>query len=142
MRIIDNITETVRDDMEKSIIKGSRVSIAAACFSMYAYNELKKQLESVDELRFIFTSPTFVTEQAEAMIAKKESVFNANEIVAIASQFAGKGYLEYLVDDDAEKMYEQSDKSLTLDEFKERLISYNATALSMKALMPVVPHKE
>ena len=31
---------------------------------MYAYNELKKQLENVDELRFIFTSPTFVTEKA------------------------------------------------------------------------------
>ena len=65
MKIIDNITETVRDDMRESISKGSKVSIAAACFSIYAYNELKKQLESVDELRFIFTSPTFVTEQEE-----------------------------------------------------------------------------
>ena len=70
MKIIDNITETVRDDMEKTIEKGSRVSIAAACFSMYAYKELKKQLESVEELRFIFTSPTFVTERAEK--AKRE----------------------------------------------------------------------
>ena len=70
MKIIDNITETVRDDMKESIIKGSKVSIAAACFSMYAYNELKKQMESVDEFRFIFTSPTFVTERAEK--AKRE----------------------------------------------------------------------
>lgn len=70
MKIIDNITETVRDDMEQTMAKGSRVSIAAACFSMYAYKELKKQLESVDELRFIFTSPTFVTERAEK--AKRE----------------------------------------------------------------------
>ena len=38
-------------------------SIAAACFSIYAYQELKKQLEGIDELRFIFTSPTFVTEK-------------------------------------------------------------------------------
>ena len=38
MRIIDNINEKVRDDMEVTITKGSRVSIAAACFSMYAYN--------------------------------------------------------------------------------------------------------
>ena len=52
MKIIDNITETVRDDMRESISKGSKVSIAAACFSIYAYNELKKQLEAVDELRF------------------------------------------------------------------------------------------
>ena len=32
-------------------------------FSMYAYHELKKQLESVEEFRFIFTSPTFVADQ-------------------------------------------------------------------------------
>ena len=70
MKIIDNITETVRDDMARSITRGSKVSIAAACFSIYAYSELKKQLESVDELRFIFTSPTFVTERAEK--AKRE----------------------------------------------------------------------
>ncbi|MCU6713353.1 helicase-related protein [Megasphaera butyrica] len=45
------------------IHKGSKLSIAAACFSIYAYQELKKQLEGIDELRFIFTSPTFVTEK-------------------------------------------------------------------------------
>lgn len=65
VKIFDNVTEIVRDDMASTISKGSKVSIAAACFSMYAYKELKKQLESVDECRFIFTSPTFVTEKAE-----------------------------------------------------------------------------
>ena len=64
MKFFDNVTNIVRDDLERTIEKGSRVSIAAACFSMYAYNELKKQLEGVDELRFIFTSPTFVEEKA------------------------------------------------------------------------------
>lgn len=64
MKIFDNITEVVRDDLAVTIKKGSRVSMAAACFSMYAYNELRKQLESVDEFRFIFTSPTFVKEKA------------------------------------------------------------------------------
>ena len=65
MKILDNITNTVRDDLRVEIKKGSRVSIAAACFSMYAYKELKKQLETVDEFEFIFTSPTFVKEKAE-----------------------------------------------------------------------------
>lgn len=65
LRVIDNVTATVRDDMISTITKGSRLSIAAACFSMYAYKELKNQLESVEECRFIFTSPTFVTEKAE-----------------------------------------------------------------------------
>lgn len=65
VKVFDNVTEIVRDDMASTISKGSKVSIAAACFSMYAYKELKKQLESVDECRFIFTYPTFVTEKAE-----------------------------------------------------------------------------
>ena len=65
MKVIDNLNEMVRDDMISTISKGSKMSIAAACFSMYAYKELKQQLEQVDECRFIFTSPTFVTEKAE-----------------------------------------------------------------------------
>lgn len=65
MKILDNITNTVRDDLRVEIKKGSRVSIAAACFSMYAYKELKKQLETIDEFEFIFTSPTFVKEKVE-----------------------------------------------------------------------------
>lgn len=64
-KLIDNIRETLRDDMASNIEKGSKISIAAACFSIYAYKELKKELESVEECRFIFTSPTFVKEKAE-----------------------------------------------------------------------------
>ena len=70
MKIYDNIQEIVKYDMVTTISKGSKVSIAAACFSMYAYKELKKQLDSVDEFRFIFTSPTFTTEKASK--AKRE----------------------------------------------------------------------
>lgn len=65
MKILDNITNTVRDDLRVEIKRGSKISVAVACFSMYAYQELKKQLESVEEFRFIFTSPTFVKEKAE-----------------------------------------------------------------------------
>ena len=63
MKIIDNINHTVKGDLQVEIHKGSKLSIAVACFSIYAYQELKKQLESIDELRFIFTSPTFLTEK-------------------------------------------------------------------------------
>lgn len=65
MEIFDNITKVVRDDLKEKIKPRSRVSIAAACFSMYAYKELKSQLEKVDEFRFIFTSPTFIKEKVE-----------------------------------------------------------------------------
>lgn len=65
MKVFNNITDILRDDMTSTITKGSKVSIAAACFSMYAYNELKKQLENIEEFRFIFTYPTFIAEKAE-----------------------------------------------------------------------------
>ena len=65
VKIFDNINDIVRDDMISTINKGSKISIAAACFSIYAYEELKKQLESIDECRFIFTAPTFIKEKTE-----------------------------------------------------------------------------
>ena len=39
------------------------MAIAAYCFSIYAFQELKEQLNDIEELRFIFTSPTFITEK-------------------------------------------------------------------------------
>ena len=63
MDVFNNTTKVVADDLAQKIIPGSRISFAAACFSIYAYRELKKQLESCEELRFIFTSPTFVAEK-------------------------------------------------------------------------------
>ena len=63
MKVINNVTETVRDDLGNTLHRGSKLSIAAACFSIYAYQELRKELESVDQVRFIFTSPTFVQEK-------------------------------------------------------------------------------
>lgn len=70
MQILDNINNTVRDDLKQIVHKGSKVSIAAACFSIYAYEELKKQLEDIGELQFIFTSPAFITEKTPQ--AKRE----------------------------------------------------------------------
>lgn len=65
MEIIDNISKTLRDDLAVEIKQGSKVSIAAACFSIYAFQKLKKELKDIDQLRFIFTSPTFTTEKAK-----------------------------------------------------------------------------
>lgn len=65
MELIDNKNKKLRDDLSVEIKTGSKLSIASACFSIYAFQELKKQLLSIDELRFIFTSPTFTTEKAK-----------------------------------------------------------------------------
>ena len=65
MKIINNVSKTLKDDLSDEIKDGSKLSIAAACFSIYAFQELKKQLTSIEELRFIFTSPTFVAEKTK-----------------------------------------------------------------------------
>lgn len=62
----NNITERVIDDLKQVLSSGnSQISIAAASFSIYAYEALKEELEKVDCVNFIFTSPTFYTDKSE-----------------------------------------------------------------------------
>jgi len=63
MKILDNVNELLIDDLKKEINKNSKVSIASASFSIYAFEALRKELKSIDEFRFIFTSPTFVDKE-------------------------------------------------------------------------------
>jgi helicase/SNF2 domain-containing protein len=65
MELIDNIQKTFAADLRSELTAGSRMAIAASCFSIYAYRELQKELENLEELRFIFTSPTFVTDKTK-----------------------------------------------------------------------------
>ena len=61
-KVLDNVHEKVVDDLRQTIRKGSKVSIAAASFSIYAFEALKKELNSVDEFRFLnhLRSPFFL----------------------------------------------------------------------------------
>ena len=63
VELINNVNKTLREDLTAQIKTGSRLSIAASCFSIYAFQELKEALKDIKELRFIFTSPTFTTEK-------------------------------------------------------------------------------
>lgn len=65
METFNNTTRVVRDDLKKTINSKSKISIAAAYFSIYAYEALQSELEQCKEFRFIFTSPTFVTEKEQ-----------------------------------------------------------------------------
>lgn len=78
MKIIDNVNIRFGDDLKEEIKKGSKLSIAASTFSIYAFEALKKELKSIDELRFIFTSPTFIEEnlQREAREFYIPHIFN------------------------------------------------------------------
>lgn len=63
MKLIDNVNNRLGDELRESIKKGSKLSIAASSFSIYAYEALKKELGSIEELRFVFTRPTFIEEK-------------------------------------------------------------------------------
>ena len=63
MEVINNVSKKLRDDLKEEIRSDSCLSIATACFSIYAFEELRKELEGIKELRFIFTSPSFTTEK-------------------------------------------------------------------------------
>ena len=106
MKIFDNVTEIVRDDLAQTIKRGSKVSIAAACFSMYAYRELKKQLETIDELRFIFTSPTFVREKAEKQkrefyiprLSREQSLYGTEFEIKLRNEMTQKAIAQECAD--------------------------------------------
>ena len=71
MKIIDNRSVLLGDDLKKEIKEGSKLRIAAAYFSIYAYQALKDELEKVDSLKFIFTTPTFVQDKIKDSFHKE-----------------------------------------------------------------------
>ena len=64
MKVIDNISSFLGDDLKGRIKNGGRIQVAASCFSIYAYEALKAELSKVDRFDFIFTSPAFIAEEA------------------------------------------------------------------------------
>ena len=75
MEFIDNIRNTLKDDLKAEIENGSKLSIAAACFTIYAYQELKEELDSIDQMRFIFTSPTFTNDKIDRTPKERREYF-------------------------------------------------------------------
>lgn len=62
---INNTSERLVDDLKSRLSTQSCISIAAASFSIYAFEAMKAELEKVEEVRFIFTSPTFVADRTK-----------------------------------------------------------------------------
>jgi len=76
MELIDNINQLLGDDLKKTLKPQARLKIAASCFSMYAFEALKAELEKIDELSFIFTSPTFVADEVTDKVQKQRREFH------------------------------------------------------------------
>lgn len=97
-KTFDNVSSILRDDLKVEIKQNSKVSIAAAYFSIYAFAELKKELENIEELRFIFTSPTFVTEKTPKekrefyipRLAREKSIYGTEFEVKLRNELTQK----------------------------------------------------
>jgi hypothetical protein len=75
MEVLDNISRLLGDDLKGSLRPGAKVRIAASSFSIYAFEALKRELEAVEALEFIFTKPTFVPQDATDKVAKAPGSF-------------------------------------------------------------------
>ena len=59
--ILDNRTQgKVIDKLKEDLKSGTKVSIISAYFTIFAYQELRKELNKIDSLRLLFSMPTFV----------------------------------------------------------------------------------
>ncbi len=76
MEILDNINRLLGDDLKQVVRPGSKLRIAASCFSIFAFEALKAELETIDSLQFIFTSPTFVPDDATDRLKKEHREFH------------------------------------------------------------------
>jgi len=76
MEIIDNINSLLGDDLKKVLRPNMKLKIAASCFSIYAYEALKTELEQIDSLNFLFTSPTFIPNQVTDKLNKERREFH------------------------------------------------------------------
>lgn len=75
MKMIDNINHILADDLKSQLTSGAKLKVAASYFSIYAYQALKKELDKIDELQFIFTAPTFVADDVTDKFKKEKREF-------------------------------------------------------------------
>ena len=90
MEIIDNINRLLGDNLKQALAPGARLKIAASCFSIYAYEALSAELESVESLEFIFTTPTFVPEEVTDPIRKERREYHIPKLAREREFFGGE----------------------------------------------------
>ncbi len=67
MEFLNNVgSERLGDALASSIDENARLSIISAYFTVFAYKELKEELSKIDEVRFLFSEPTFIKAMEDA----------------------------------------------------------------------------
>ncbi|MGK5092908.1 helicase-related protein [Deltaproteobacteria bacterium TL4] len=90
MEIIDNITTLLGDNLKKTLRPDSKLKIAASCFSIYAYEALKAEMEKIDSLNFLFTSPTFISNQIIDKLGKEKREFHIPKLKRESSLYGSE----------------------------------------------------
>ena len=76
MEVLDNVNRFLGDDLKRTMVPGSKVAIAASCFSIFAFEALRQELEQIDSLEFIFTTPTFVPGEVTDKVRREPKEFH------------------------------------------------------------------
>ena len=76
MQILDNINSLWGDDLKKTLKQGSKLKIAASCFSMFAFEALKSELKKIESLEFIFTAPAFIPDEITDKVTHERREFH------------------------------------------------------------------
>ena len=84
IKTFDNKINIVGDDLKTTIIKNSKISVSTSLFSIYGFESLKKELKNIENLRFIFTDPTFLKTDEEKKNSKYFSINSTNTQKAIS----------------------------------------------------------
>lgn len=82
MKSLNNVgAERLGDALGESIDDGAKLSIISSYFTVFAYGELKEELSKVDEVRFLFSEPTFVKRMADSKEPREfEAARRAREV--------------------------------------------------------------
>lgn len=84
-KVLDNKKNKVVDELKAELKKDSKLSIISAYFTIYAYADLKKELNKIENMRFIFTEPTFVKKDTE--LIREFYIKHTNEKMISGNEF-------------------------------------------------------
>ena len=90
MEIIDNITTLLGDNLKKTLLPDSHLKIAASSFSIYAFEALKAELDQIGSLNFLFTSPTFISNQITDKLEKEKREFHIPKLKRESSLYGSE----------------------------------------------------
>ena len=74
MQIIDNINSLFGDDLKEELTEKTEVAVSAASFSIHAFAALQERLNQLEQFRFIFTGPSFVTDGGSGKSTHREFI--------------------------------------------------------------------